>query len=251
MTKQATGGDDGEGQGGVASWLDFWDAEHSIYVNRRHIEAHYRQLLADIAPLLPPAPFTLLDYGCGDALMAPALVERGGRVLLFEQAPARRAGLARRFAGAESIAVIDEAGWRGLPAGSCDIVLLISVIQYLERAQLAELLAVLKPLLSPGGRLVIGDIVGPEAGMIKDVAALLTFAAHNGFLLAAAAGLARTWLSDYRKIRERLGFTTYTPDALSALLAEGGWQGENLAWNIGHAGHRRSMVARPRPDGGL
>ena len=97
MTKQATGGaDDGEGQDGVASWLDFWDAEHSIYVNRRHVEAHYRRLLADITPLLPPAPFTLLDYGCGDALMAPALVERGGRVLLFEQAPARRAGLARR-----------------------------------------------------------------------------------------------------------------------------------------------------------
>lgn len=246
--KEATGqadASDGEETGGVASWLDFWDAEHSIYVNRRHVEAHYRRLFSDIAPLLPPAPFTLLDYGCGDALMAPALVGRGGRVLLFEQAPARRAGLARRFAGTPGIAVIDEAGWRALPAGSCDLVLLISVIQYLERTALASLLAALKPLLSPGGRLVIGDIVGPEGGMIKDVAALLTFAARNGFLPAALAGLARTWLSDYRKIRERLGFTTYTPEALIALLAEGGWQGESLAWNIGHAGHRRSMVAWP------
>ncbi len=246
MNEKARPEDPGHGEA-VASWLDFWDAEHSIYVNRRHVEAHYRRLLADITPLLPPAPFTLLDYGCGDALMAPALAQRGGHVLLFEQAPARRAGLASRFAGAQNIAVIDEAGWRGLAAGSCDIILLISVIQYLERAQLAELLGAFKPLLSPGGRLVIGDIVGPEAGMIKDVAALLTFGARNGFLLAAAAGLARTWLSDYRKIRERLGFTTYTTEALAALLAEAGWRGENLAWNIGHAGHRRSMVASPLP----
>jgi len=103
---------DGKETGGAASWLDFWDAEHSIYVNRRHVEAHYRRLLSDVVPLLPPAPFTLLDYGCGDALMAPALVKRGGRVLLFEPAPARRAGLARRFEGREGIAVIDEAGWR-------------------------------------------------------------------------------------------------------------------------------------------
>ncbi|WP_316976052.1 class I SAM-dependent methyltransferase [Shumkonia mesophila] len=242
---------DGEEAGSVASWLDFWDAEHSIYVNRRHVEAHYRRLFADIAPLLPPGPFTLMDYGCGDALMAPALVKRGGRVLLFEQAPARRAGLARRFAGMDGVAVLDEAGWRALPAESCDLVLLISVIQYLDRAALAALLAALRPLLSPGGRLVIGDIVGPEAGMIKDVVALLTFAAGNGFLLAALAGLARTWLSDYRKIRQRLGFTSYTPDGLAALLAEGGWRSERLAWNIGHAGHRRSMVAWPMPGKGL
>lgn len=226
-------------------WLDFWNADHSIYVNRRHRDAHARRLFADIVPLLPPAPFTLLDYGCGDALMTLDLVARGGHVLLYERAPAPRAELARRFAGAPGVAVLDEAALATLAPGCCNLVLLISVIQYLDRGTLGGVLGALRPLLSPAGRLVIGDIVGPDTGILADVADLLDFARRNHFLTAAALGLLRTWTSDYRAVRKRAGFTTYTPDQLATLLADHGWQCEVLDGNIGHSRHRRSMTAWP------
>lgn len=228
-----------------STWLDFWNADHSIYVNRRHRDAHARRLLDDVSPLLPPAPFTLLDYGCGDALMTPGLVARGGRVLLYERAPAPRAQLARRFAGTAGIAVLDEAGLAAVPAGGCDLVLLISVLQYLDDTALAQVLAAVRPLLAPAGRLVIGDVVRPDTGMLADALDLLAFARDGGFLAAALWGLVRTLASDYRTVRKRAGFSTWRPEALAARLADLGWQGEVLARNIGHSRHRFSMAARP------
>ena len=177
--------------------------------------------------------------------MTPDLVARGGHVLLHDRAAARRAELAHRYDGTPGVAVLDEVALAALPPGSCDRILLISVIQYLERDALAGLLDTLRPLLSASGRLVIGDIVGPETGMLADAADLLAFARRNGFLLAAALGLLRTWTSDYRAVRKRVGFTTYTPAQLAALLAEHGWQSEVLDRNIGHSRHRRSMIAWP------
>ena len=49
--------------------------------------------------------------------------------------------------------------------------------------------AVIKRLLKPGGRLVVGDILRPEVGMARDVLALLRFALNHGFLKDALIGL--------------------------------------------------------------
>jgi len=238
-------GADTVGKDGLPSWLAFWDADNSIYVNERHVEAHYRRLFTDIGPLLPQPPFTLLDYGCGEALMAPALAAEGARVLLFDAAPSRCAVLAKRFAGIADVEVLDDVALRSLPSACCDRILLISVIQYLDRDALARLLAMFRHLLTASGRLVIGDIVPPGSGMTKDVTTLLSFAWKNGFLVAAAAGLLRTLSSDYRKVRKQLGFATYTQEGLTELMAEQGWRCEVLKSNIGHARHRWSLTAWP------
>ena len=59
----------------------------------------------------------------------------------------------------------------------------------------------IRRLLKPGGRLILGDILRPEVGMIRDVIALLRFAASQGFLKDALIGLLSTALSDYRQLR--------------------------------------------------
>jgi 2-polyprenyl-3-methyl-5-hydroxy-6-metoxy-1,4-benzoquinol methylase len=231
--------------GGVLGWLDFWNQDNSIYVNSRHLEAHYRTLLSRVKPLLPPPGFTLLDYGCGDALMAPDIADQGGTVLLYDAAPFRREVLSRRHAGSDRIRVLDDQMLDRVATGGCDVILMVSVLQYIPRADLPALLRRLAPLLSPGGRLVLGDVIAPDGSLVKDVTAMLRFAAANRFLFAALAGLVRTAFSNYGHLRRQVGLTTYGKDELVALMHQSGWQARILADNLGFDDNRWSMEARP------
>ena len=58
----------------TSTWLAFWNGAHSIYVNERNKDVHYRLIAEAIAALLPGRDARVLDYGCGEALHA----DRGG-----------------------------------------------------------------------------------------------------------------------------------------------------------------------------
>ena len=96
-----------------------------------------------------------------------------------------------------------------LPDGSFDLIICNSVAQYLSRDLLASLVLEWRRLLAPGGRLLIADVIPPHVSALADAQALLRLAAREKFLLAAVAGLARTAISPYRKLRAELGLTTY------------------------------------------
>jgi hypothetical protein len=70
-----------------ADWLAFWDSPHSIYVNARHKDVHYRLIAKEIAALVPGADTRVLDYGSGEALHANLVAEVAGELLLSEAAP--------------------------------------------------------------------------------------------------------------------------------------------------------------------
>lgn len=226
------------------SWLDYWDGDVSVYAGERHLDAHYRELLAGLRTVLPPAPFTLLDYGCGEALMAPALVGLGARVILYDKARSRQARLRMRYSALDGFAVPDDLE---PVAGLCDVVLLISVTQYLPKAEFPDLLRQLRRTLRPGGRLVLGDVLTPKNNALRDVAALLAFAWREGFVVEAVRGLLRTVASNYHRRRKVLGLSTYDEAEMLPLLTEAGFDAVPLERNIGHARHRRSYLAVARP----
>jgi SAM-dependent methyltransferase len=110
--------------------------------------------------------------------------------------------------------------------------------------ELDAALAVIRRLLKPGGRLVLGDILRPEVGMGRDVVALLRFAASHGFLKDAIYGLASTALSDYRQLRTRIGLQRYSEAEMLAKLTAAGFSATRAARNIGHNPWRMTFVAR-------
>ena len=119
-----------------------------------------------------------------------------------------------------------------------------SVAQYMTPAELDTAFAIIKRLLKPGGRLVLGDILRPEVGMPKDVLALLRFAATHGFLKDALIGLVSTALSDYRQLRAKVGLQRYSEAEMVAKLAAGGFSASRAHVNIGHNPWRMTFVAR-------
>jgi len=225
-------------------WTSFWDRPNSIYVNARHREAHYRRVASDMLRYVPQGG-TVLDYGCGEALSAQLVADKAGRLTLCESAPNLRAMLSRRSAGNPKIAVCAPDDLKAMPAHAYDLVVMHSVAQYLTAAELAVLLKSFHRLLKPHGMLVLGDVIPPDISAATDALALLRFAAHEGFFLAAVAGLVRTLFSDYWRLRSKLGLSRYSEPAIVEILQASGFTPQRASDNIGHNAARMTFLCRP------
>src|SRR5437763_16734033 len=100
-------------------WIDFYDSAHTIYVNARHRDIHFRQIAEDLTRYVA-AGATVLDYGCGEALHADIVAAQAGRLILVEPAPGVRARLAARFGANPRIEVCAPEGLAALPDHSVD-----------------------------------------------------------------------------------------------------------------------------------
>jgi SAM-dependent methyltransferase len=229
----------------MGDWIAFWNSKNPIYVNDRHRDVHYRKIAEDICRYVP-ARAAVLDYGCGEALHADRIAAVAGRLILSDAAPNVRATLIRRFAGNAKIVVHSPEQVTALPAGSLDVIVMHSVLQYLAPDEADAVFALFRRLLKPEGLLVLGDLVAPRVSTVTDALALLRFAAANGFTGAALLGLARTLVSDYGRLRSRLGLTRYGDAEIVQKLAVAGFSAARAPGNIGHNQARATFLGRPR-----
>ena len=88
--------------------------------------------------LLPSPAVDLLDWGCGPALAAPAWVDAGVRVSLYDKAVATQNSLAAEFAADPRVRVLADADYAELPDESFDVLLVNSVVQYRPPADSAR-----------------------------------------------------------------------------------------------------------------
>ena len=225
-------------------WVTFWDTPHSIYVNARHFDAHYRDVADGIGRLLPREGLRVLDYGCGEALHADRVAARAAKLYLCESSANVRDRLTQRFAGNPIIAVVTPEDVAGMKDGALDMAVVNSVVQYLSSEELDRLLALMRRLIAPGGVLIVGDVIAPGASPLYDALALLRYAARSGFLIAAVIGLVRTVFSEYRVVRAELGVATYDEAEFMARLRAAGFVPERLADNLEHNPARMSFRAR-------
>jgi ubiquinone/menaquinone biosynthesis C-methylase UbiE len=226
-------------------WINYYDSTHTIYASRLHRDLHFQLIARDIIGYIPSAEAVVLDYACGEALSAARVAEACGKLYLAEPAPGVRGRLIARFAPNTKIRVRSLDDLRKMGENSVDLVVMNSVVQYMTPGDLDQAFAVIRRLLKPGGRLVLGDVLRPEVGMIRDVIALLRFAATHGFLKDALIGLVSTALSDYRQLRARVGLQRYGETEMVAKLAAAGFTASRAHSNIGHNPWRMTFVARP------
>ena len=226
-------------------WIDYYDSTHTIYVSKLHRDVHFRVIANDILAYVPSPDAVVLDYSCGEALSAAQVASACQKLILAEPAPGVRGRLAARFAPNPKIAVRSLAELEQLPDRSVDLAVMISVAQYMTPAELDNAFVLMRRVVKPGGKLVVGDILRPEVGAAADVAALLKLAAKNGFLRDAMWGLARTALSDYWQLRQSIGLQRYGEADMIAKLASAGFTASRAETNIGYNPARMTFVATP------
>jgi ubiquinone/menaquinone biosynthesis C-methylase UbiE len=228
----------------MEEWIDYYDSTHTIYASKLHRDLHFEVIARDIIGYISSANAVVLDYACGEALSAAKVADACGKLYLAEPAPGVRGRLIARFAPNTRIRVRSLDDVRKMAEQSIDLAVMNSVAQYMTPDELDAAFAVIKRLLKPTGRFVLGDILRPEVGMFRDVLALLRFAAKHGFLRDALTGLLSTALSDYRQLRTRIGLQRYSEQEIIAKLARAGFTASRARLNIGHNPWRMTFVAR-------
>ncbi|MBR0873846.1 methyltransferase domain-containing protein [Bradyrhizobium tropiciagri] len=227
-------------------WIDYYDSTHTIYASKLHRDLHFELIARDIIGYIKAPDSVVLDYACGEALSATKVADACAVLYLAEPAPGVRGRLAARFAPNGKIRVRSLDDLKTIDAGSIDLVVMNSVAQYMTAQELDGAFAVVHRLLKPSGRLVVGDILRPEVGMVRDVVALLRFAATHGFLRDALIGLVSTALSDYRQLRTKIGLQRYGEAEMIAKLGAAGFSVTRAPRNIGHNPWRMTFVANPQ-----
>jgi ubiquinone/menaquinone biosynthesis C-methylase UbiE len=225
-------------------WIDYYDSTHTIYASRLHRDLHFQVIARDIIGYISSPDSAVLDYACGEALSAAWVADACGKLYLAEPAPGVRGRLIARFAPNTRIRVRSLDDLRKMAEKSIDLAVMNSVTQYMTPDELDSALAVIRRLLKPSGRLILGDILRPEVSMVRDVIALLRFALTHGFLKDALIGLISTALSDYRQLRSRVGLQRYSEAEMVAKLASSGFTASRAHVNIGHNPWRMTFVAR-------
>jgi SAM-dependent methyltransferase len=230
----------------MKSWIDYYDSAHSIYVSARHRDLHF-QLIADHINAYVPSPdAVVIDYSCGEALFAERIAEACGQLVLAEPAAGVRARLVARYKSNSKIAVcsLDELARR--PQQTADLVVMNSVAQYITPDELDVAFARIHALLKPTGRFVLGDVIKPRTGALTDAVALLRFGRSHGFLKDAVSGLVRIALSDYRRLRSRLGFSRYAEQEVIEKFERAGFFATRAPDNLGHHRKRMTFLAIPK-----
>jgi ubiquinone/menaquinone biosynthesis C-methylase UbiE len=227
----------------MEDWIDYYDSTHTIYASKLHRDVHFEIIARDIIGYIPSKDSVVLDYACGEALSAAKVADACSRLILAEPAPGVRGRLVARFAPITKIRVRSLDDLRNMEAQSIDLAIMNSCSQYMTAAELDDAFAIVKRLLSPGGKLILGDILQPDVGMVADVKALLQMAWQHGFLWDALVGLVRTALSDYRELRTKVGLQRYSETEMLAKLAAAGFRASRAPVNIGHNSTRMTFVA--------
>jgi SAM-dependent methyltransferase len=227
------------------SWRDYWNQDTPIYVSERHKVLHYWLVANDIVSLIPSPEAVVLDYGCGEALSANRVAARCAKLYLCDGAPLVRERLKTRFRKEVRIEVIAPEELDSVPDGTCDLIVVNSLLQYLTLDELRILLSAWRAKLKPEGTLVLADVVPPDVSAIADARALLSFAWTGGFLKSALVGLVRTALSEYRRLRDELGLSQYSEAEIIELMRDSGFTAERRRTNMGHNQNRMTFIARP------
>ncbi|MFF5160734.1 class I SAM-dependent methyltransferase [Streptomyces sp. NPDC000348] len=228
----------------MSAWLEEWNSRQDVYIGDRHRDRHFRAVARDIVRLLPEGSGRVLDYGPGDALSATRIAAACEEVVLCEAAETIRARITDRFADEPGIRVISPGQLTDLAAGSVDLMVVHSVVQYLDADELDALLREAHRLLGADGLLVVGDLVPPGAGLVSDTAELLRFALREGFLGEAVPALVRLAFSPYARRRRRLGLTRLGEAEMTDRARRAGLSGHRVRPNIGNNQARWTFVAR-------
>jgi SAM-dependent methyltransferase len=227
------------------SWRDYWNQDTPIYVSERHKVLHYWLIANDIVSLIPSPDAVVLDHGCGEALSANRVAARCAKLYLCDGAPLVRDRLKARFRKEVRIEVIAPEDLDGIADESLDLIVVNSLLQYLSLDELRLLLSTWREKLKPDGKLVLADVIPPDVSPLADARALLAFAWTGGFLKSALAGLARTAVSEYRRLRDELGLAQYSEAEMIELLRDSGFSAERRRPNMGHNQARMTFIARP------
>ncbi len=135
----------------MKEWIDYYDTAHSIYVNARHRDVHFRRHCPSYRGAYPLARRRGAGLSPAARLFADEVAAACRQLILVEPAPNLRARLSERFSGKNPrIVVRAPEDLAAMPEASVDLIAMVSVVQYMTRAELEAALDNVPPPAEAG-----------------------------------------------------------------------------------------------------
>jgi cyclopropane fatty-acyl-phospholipid synthase-like methyltransferase len=216
----------------MTGWAEYWQ---TLPEGRLLFEPESVHAASRIIDEFQPGPATrILDFGCGYGAVALQLARTGASVHVWDVAASMREAAARHP---------QLHAWQPGQLGEFDLILLLSVVQYLSPTELAQRLSEFRELLPTGGRVVLADLSPPGHSTLADMQSLFWFSLKKGYLLRALRNTLRE--------RGRYNATAsqaplWHPTAEEITAAAVGFEVADLDKNLTHFRTRRTAVLTKR-----
>jgi 2-polyprenyl-3-methyl-5-hydroxy-6-metoxy-1,4-benzoquinol methylase len=181
----------------------------------RRLRAHFRFDSGD----------KVLDYGCGPGFLTDFLVKMNIKVTgidINEEYIARNRARhpAQRFIHHDSADLTSKIG-----DYKFDYIILLSVVQYFrDLAEVAEVVKALRQSLSPGGRIILADVLDQNTSAARDGMASFFECVRRGRGLAFLQFAAYVLLSGYRRTSRQNPLLLLTENEIAEVARSNGFQ---------------------------
>ena len=187
--------------------------------------------------------FSVLDFGCGEALYAEELAKRCAQLVLVDSSKNMRETLISRTKSVNSISILDLEEFDDLSNNSFELIIVNSVFQYMQLDETQTTLRKLSSKLKSNGKLIIADVIPPDLSMVSDVISLLKFGLRKGFFFMSLVGMLKTFFSNYTSLRREVGLSVYSIEDFTNLLIQNGFEVKLMPKNFGHNQSRKCFCA--------
>lgn len=202
-------------------------------------EDYVARLLGAVA--IPPSA-RVLDFGCGFGLGAVLLAPHAGEIHLWDRSPQMRTHARDHCAGRANLRVL--AAPPAAADGLYDLILVHSVLQYIDDEGVRALLASLAQLVAAGGAIVISDVVTDESSTTREIFQLLGFGLRRRILAHQLRELGST-AQRYAAVGRARPMRRWSRPELRALAEEASLTAELLPANLTWRTRRLAAVMRP------
>jgi SAM-dependent methyltransferase len=184
----------------------------------------------------------VLDFGCGFGFVAEMLAPHVGELFLWDASANMRRRARLNVAGRQNIRLLDLSDPKSLPDElQFELILVNSVVQYMNLEEFSAWLLRWRSMLAPGGRIVVSDLIPPNYPALRDVPDLLSFSARRGFLVCAVWQALRE-IGRYWKVRRFRPLSRIGLEELSKLGKDAGLAASYLPVNLTHFRTRLTAV---------
>lgn len=188
-----------------ANWTAFWKNQKQAFNNVMEVSTAYFATQFD-QRFAPTPGQRVLDYGCGPGYLVDYLVTKKLEITGADINPDYLAEVRTRHHTVKLVTLdgTAETSARVLPpvaSSGFDYIVILSIVQYFNAVgDISSLVAILRPMLKPGGRLVIADVLDANTSGLRDAWAAFAACIARGRALSFVRFISYLLWSDYRAV---------------------------------------------------